>query len=170
MDLRSRKIAIIIGAALCFNLLAPVAPAFAIFPPPIKDEAKFFSAVAIEKANKKVRDIYRASHRDVVVETFLAIPADLQAKYKEDKQRFYIQWAQNRIDELGIHGVYVLITKEPAHLHVEWERTIALKVPDKDQKKLVEDLLNKFRAKKFDDGLTDALDHIQSAFRPASNK
>src|SRR5206468_11877554 len=45
-------------SALLFVWLGPAGPARAVFPPPVKDDAKFFSAEALDKANKKIRTIY----------------------------------------------------------------------------------------------------------------
>src|SRR5947208_653015 len=97
--------------ALLFCWLGFVSSAAAVFPPPVKDEAKFFSMSALDKANKKIKEIYRDYHLDVVVETMPAIPADLQAKYKEEgKNRFFSEWVRKRIDDQGVHGVYILIS------------------------------------------------------------
>ena len=49
--------------------------AFAIVPQ-VKDDGKFFSAEAIEKANRGIGEIERQFHSDLVIETFATVPAD----------------------------------------------------------------------------------------------
>lgn len=108
--------------------LGMVGPASAVFPPPVKDEARFFKPETLEKAAKKIRDIYREFYKDVVVETFPAIPADLEKKYKEEgRSRFFADWAERRLDELGVNGVYILIVRDPRHLRVTENRQTRVK-------------------------------------------
>src|SRR2546427_21791 len=49
--------------ALCLAVflawLLTAGPALAVFPPPIKDDGKFFTREGLEKANKKIKEIYQ---------------------------------------------------------------------------------------------------------------
>jgi hypothetical protein len=142
-------------------------PAAAVFPPPIKDEAKFFSAEAVEKANKKIREIYSTYKKDVVIETYAAIPADLEKKFKDKgKAEFFKEWAQTRAKDLGLNGVYILICKNPQYLYTEMDAgTLKKAFTGKDAEKLRKTILTAFRDKKFDAGLAEGLEVIESAFK-----
>lgn len=158
--------------ALCVACwLGIIGSAQAVFPPPIKDDGKFFNPETLEKAAKKIRDIYSTYFKDVVIETFAAIPADLEKKYKEEGKSFFREWAEKRVEELGVNGLYILIVREPGHLQVtENKRTRAKLFTGKDEGKLIEKMLAAFKEKKFDDGLLDGLDFVQSALKANTGK
>src|SRR3954453_5044068 len=106
--------------ALLAGCLATAGRAAAVSPPPVKDEGKFFSAEALDKANRKIKQIYQRFQKDVVIETFAAIPTDLEKKYKEEeKARFFNEWARKRAEELGVNGIYILICRKPGRVEVE---------------------------------------------------
>ncbi len=150
--------------------LAAAGTAAAVFPPPVKDDGKFFSAEALEKANKKIRQLYTDFGCDVVVETVPAIPADLEAKYKElGKDKFFLHWAEKRAGELGVNGVYILVCKSPGRVEVviggpTGKRRFAVGGRDR----IVNKMLGPFRDKKFDEGLTAALDFIENTLKAAA--
>lgn len=162
----------LLAPALLAGLLVFVGPAAAVFPPPVRDDGKFFAAEALEKANKKVKQIYEEYGKDVVIETFAAIPADLEKKYKEvGKKEFFADWARTRATALGVHGVYVLICKSPGRIEVEVDketRKKAFTLGDRD--KLVQKIADKFREKKFDEGLQDGLEFVATALRANVSK
>lgn len=158
--------------AVLAGCLVFVRPAAAVFPPPIRDDGKFFSAEALEKANKKVRQIYEEYGRDVVVETFAAIPADLEKKYKDmGKKEFFAEWARTRAKELGVHGVYVLICKRPSRIEVETDSaTLKKAFTFGEREKLSQKVAGKFREKKFDEGLQDGLDFVAMTLKANAGK
>src|SRR5260370_28257463 len=88
--------------------------------PEIKDEAKFFSAEAIKKANKQIREIARKYDRDLLIETFPLVPGDQTARVKamaaEERDKFFRNWAENRAELSIVKGVYIMQCKEPAQL------------------------------------------------------
>src|SRR5690349_10173017 len=99
--------------------LAALAPA-ANVAPVIKDDGKFFSAEAVSKANKKIKEIAQNYNKDLLIETFSEIPADRKESYKpENKREFFEKWAREQAHENAVNGVYVLICKQPPHLQVE---------------------------------------------------
>src|SRR5947209_20630280 len=79
----------------------------------VKDDAGFFSADAVSKANAAIKEIKSTYKKDMQVETFKAIPTNLAAKAKTEGAKFFDAWAQNRAVTLKVDGVYVLICKEP---------------------------------------------------------
>lgn len=156
--------------AVLAGWLALAGPAAAaVFPPPVKDEAKFFSAEALEKANKKIRQLYTDFACDVVVETVPAVPADLEAKYKElGRDKFFLEWAGKRAGELGVNGVYVLVCKMPGRVEVfpHGPRKRLFGAAGREQ--IVNKMLGPFRDKKFDEGLLAALDSIEAMLKKAA--
>src|SRR5215469_6823444 len=64
--------------------------------PVIKDDGKFFSADAVAKANQKIKKIAQDYNKDLLIETFPEIPADLKKDYKEENKReFFEKWARD---------------------------------------------------------------------------
>lgn len=155
---------------LCW--LLPAAAVRAVYPPPIKDEGMFFSKETLEKANKKIKDIYDRFRKDVVIETFPAIPDDLETKYKDmERKKFFTEWATTRARDLGVNGVYILICKKPGHLQVEIGNETQQKVFTlEDRDRLARGLLSKFKDKKFDDGLLEGLDFIEKTMKSNTSK
>jgi len=153
--------------ALALVWLGLVGSASAVFPPPIKDDGKFFSAEALEKANKKIRSIYATYRKDVVIETYPEVPASLKDKYDEkDRRTFFRAWAKSRVRDLGVTGVYVQICKTPRSLDIEPDETTQRRgFSERDFKKTYQAFVNSFREEKFDKGLFDALEAIEAAYR-----
>ena len=165
----SRRRCRVLVPAVLAGWLAAAGVASAVFPPPVKDEGKFFSAEALEKANKKIRQIYTDFACDVVVETVPAVPADMEAKYKElGRDKFFLEWAQKRAKEIGVNGVYVLVCKSPGRVEVFLSGpTGKRRFAEGDRDRIVNKMLGPFRDKKFDEGLTAALDFIETTLKAA---
>jgi hypothetical protein len=157
------------GLVLLGAWLALAGPAWAVYPPPIKDEAKLFSAEALEKANKKIKETYQNSRKDLVIETYAAIPADLVKKFNEldkNKEKFFAGWARERVKELGVNGVYVLICKSPTYYYTEADPETRKKAfTAKDQGRLRAKMLEALKEKKFDAGLLEWAELVEGAFK-----
>jgi uncharacterized protein len=103
----------------------------------------------------------------VVIETFPAIPADLEKNYKEEeKAPFFNEWARKRAEELGVNGIYILICRKPGRVEVE----VGMQTQKKgftrnDRDQLVRKMLANFKEKKFNEGLLEGLDFIESTLR-----
>jgi hypothetical protein len=123
----------------------------------VKDEAKFFGDKAVEKATEEVHELYRKYARDLLVETFKTPPPDELEKFKamdaQEKAKFFRGWAEERARAEGLVGVYVLITREPGHLEVIVSSRARRVFDDDFVKKLVKELLARFKAKEYDEGL-----------------
>jgi hypothetical protein len=154
-------------AAVLVAWLGPIGPARAVFPPAIKDDGKFFTADGLEKANKKIREIYQNYKKDVVVETLPALSADQEKKLKDEgKEKFFAQFAVSRAKELGVNGIYIVFCKKPTHLQVEMDPGTRKKAfTNADRKKLIEKIVARFKEEKFDAGLLDGLDVIESTLK-----
>src|SRR5262245_758378 len=99
--------------AAALILAVSAGPALALYPPPVKDEAKVFSQKALEKANAKIKDIYKKYKKDVVIETYESLTAEQQKELeKETEKKFFPKFALKRIDDLGVNGVYLVLVKK----------------------------------------------------------
>src|SRR5207245_1509294 len=87
-------------------------------PPEVSDAAGFFSAAAVSQANTGIQEIKQLYKKDLHVETFKAVPADLAEQLKKDRNKTFATWAENQAVKNKIDGVYVQVCKEPAHLEV----------------------------------------------------
>src|SRR5262245_26241829 len=153
--------------ALSIGWLGLARPAAAVYPPPVKDDGKFFTAKGLEKANGKIKDIYTKYKKDVVVETIDALSVDQEKTFKEEGgKKFFPKYGLKRINDLGVNGVYVVISKKPRWAQLEMDSDTRKTVfsnaeRDKAYKKLVE----QFKNAEFDQGLSDMLDSIEASLK-----
>jgi hypothetical protein len=156
-----------------FAWLVLAGPAVAIAPE-IKDDGKFFSADAIKKANEEIRDIERKYERDLLIETFPTVPdnqADkVKAMSREDRENFFRKWAEKRAQDVVVNGVYILVCRDPAHVQVAVTDRVRLLFDTEVVKRLVQMLIAKFREKRFDDGLAEAVKFVRAKLAEASAK
>jgi hypothetical protein len=147
--------------------LGLVGSARAVYPPAIKDDGKFFKPDTLEKANKKIREIYQNYKKDVVIETLPALSADQEKKLKDEgKEKFFAKLAVDRAKELGVNGLYIVFCKKPPHLQVEMDpQTRKQGFTNADRKKLIEKFIARFREEKFDEGLLEGLDFIETTLK-----
>src|SRR5689334_4157481 len=127
--------------------------------PEVSDGGMLFSEEAVSEANDIIRLIRQAYDRDVMVETYAAVPDDLKAELERDgKEQFYADWLERRAAQLGIRGVFVLITRQPGRVQVGVDRATRRRVfTIDDREALRETLVTAFRAREFDRGLLDGL-------------
>lgn len=77
--------------------LVPVGLTHAVFPPPIKDDGKFFKAEGLDRANKKIREIYENYKKDVVIETMASLTEEQEKKLKDEgKSVFFKRYIRDR--------------------------------------------------------------------------
>lgn len=147
------------------GLLLLTGAALAVYPPAVKDDAKFFSAAALEGANKKIRSIYEKYHKDVVVETLASLTAEQERQLeREEKGKFFPKLALERSRTLGLNGVYVLIVKRPAYLQIHMDPETQKKAfPPSSRKVAVEKMTSRLKEDDFDGGLAAGLDAIAQA-------
>jgi hypothetical protein len=157
---------------LVAGCLVLAGPARAIYPPGVKDEGKFFTKEGLEKADKKVREIYAKYRKDVVVETYMSPPeGKALPEDREKRAEFYREWAEKRIKELGVNGVYILVTRKPPHLHMEVDELTRKKAfTQSDRNKAAKKMLAEFKDKKFDAGLMSALESIEESLKANLSK
>src|SRR5438045_1397751 len=84
------------------GLLAFCGIAYAALVSEVKDDAGFFSADAIKKANAEIKAIKEQLKKDLVIETYKELPADKKQAYekvaKDSKERahFFEEWGRER--------------------------------------------------------------------------
>ena len=148
---------VVVTVLLTLAVFGPAA--FAAAEPGIHDGGMFFSEEALSEAADIVRVIRQAYDRDVVVETYAAVPDELREDLaREGKEKFYADWLERRAKELGVRGVFVLITREPGRVQVGVDRTTRQRVfTVKDREALREALVSSFQNRQFDQGLLEGL-------------
>jgi hypothetical protein len=136
--------------------------------PGLNDEAAFFSAEAVEKANQRIQRLnadYPKSN--LWIETVSAIPADLQAKFKEmGPDKFFSYWAAQRVKDAKFSGIYVLLCRRPGQLQIEVDqRTRQKAFPQTDLDQLMKLMTAQLREKKFDAALLAGVDFVQATLQ-----
>ena len=136
----------------------------------IVDGGGFFSDAAKAEANRQLLELDARFKKEVVIETFKAIPAEVsQGVNLQDRaavKRMFEAWTLRQARQQRVNGIYILLSKEPAHLQVvignETQRTL---FTTKDRAVLLEVMLGKLRAKQPDDALLQGVSVIDSAMK-----
>jgi uncharacterized protein len=132
----------------------------------VSDEGKFFSPEGEKKANQTIAQFKSKYNKDIVVETFPSIPEDKKSQYSPDKKNeFFNNWLRERAQALKVDGIYILITRDPAHLQVGiGSQTARLGFTRQDRDKVRDVLVDRFKKKEYDQGLNDAVSMISNRF------
>jgi hypothetical protein len=150
-------------AALVLGTLG-AGPASAVAPV-VNDRGKFFSADAIKKANTTIRELYLNDNKDLLIETYEAVPSESAEKVKgmsrEDRLKFFKNWAEKRAEARLVQGVYILICKDPTMIYVEVTPKARNVIDETARVKLRDKLVEDFRAKNYDDGLANAVKFVK---------
>jgi len=151
-----------VAALVLLGLLLTTSAAWAVYPPAIKDDGKFFKADTLEKANRKIREIYEKYNKDVVVETIASLTADQEKKADEEgKGKFFPKLALERSRTLGVHGIYIVIVKKPQYLQIHMDPETQKKTFTATHRTaLRERIISRFKEEDFDGGLTAGLEQI----------
>lgn len=127
------------------------------------DEAHFAKHQTLDQIDQVLDEIHQHFGKDLMIETFASIPDDLKPNLqKEGKDTFYAKWARTEAYELGVNGVIILVTGDPAHLQIEVgneTQTRAFTIADRDE--LVKKLAESFSAREFDGGLLMAAQFVR---------
>jgi S1-C subfamily serine protease len=130
-----------------------------------KDDGKFFGEEARKKGQATAERLFREKKTDLLVETFETPPQGDAEKVKEmalaEREKFFKSLADERVKAEKVHGVYVLVCKNPTFLYVELTGGSGL--PADLATKLRQTLLAAFKEKKFDEGLTRAVEQVVEA-------
>lgn len=136
----------------------------------VVDDGGFFSERAKSDATKAIVEMGRTYRKDLTIETFREIPANLRTgvdlKDKAAIARVCEQWAEGRAKQAKVNGVYILLVKEPAHLQVlvgnDTQRA-AFTLRDRDE--LVALMLTHLRAHRNDDALRAGVGFVATTFK-----
>src|SRR3954468_19193285 len=148
-----KRIAILI-AALLMGLSASSAVASKA---QVIDNASFFSADAVDKANQRLSALDDRYGKQMRVETFPEIPADRKGNYNEARKRqFFQDWARSLAEQEKINGVFVLVCKNPSSLQVEvgGQTMRSGAITQANREAITDALLSAFKQKDFDGGLS----------------
>src|SRR5215204_1720795 len=128
----------------------------------VKDETGMFSPSAISQADQATRQIKQKYGKEMLVEVFPEIPAELRGQYSQDrKDQFFAAWMTRRAQELKVSGVYVLICRNPSHLQVDAGRDTKQRAfTQQNVEQLKNVLVTRFRDKKYDEGLSEAVNYV----------
>src|SRR5262245_1718224 len=75
----------------------------------IRDEGKFFSEDAIEKAQNVIGLIKRETKEDLLIETYDSIPGSLRGRFdQEGKEKFFRHWIEERYRQEKVEGIAIL--------------------------------------------------------------
>lgn len=149
-------------ALVTLGTLAPAGPGVAPAPR-VSDGAGMFGDMAVAEADDIIRHVREAFGRDVMVETFAEVPSELKADLDRDgKEKFFDDWLNCRAKALGVHGVFVLIVRNPGRVQVGVDRATRRRAfTDDDREALREMLVGAFRMRQFDEGLLDGLRFVR---------
>ena len=142
-------------------VLAAATHAFALNPE-VKDEAKLLKPQTVRQVNETLRQIKQRFSRDLVIETYPAVPDDLKPELNEKgKERFFDDWGARRGKELDVNGVIVVVCMEPRYFNVmvgnQTQKTAFTRADVDELKQL---LLKRLRSNEFDQGMTEASDFV----------
>lgn len=130
--------------------------------PRVYDNAKLFSDNAIHQGDDILSRIQKDYDKDVVVETFPAIPESMRDQFtRQDRRAFFESWLRSRARHYGVNGVFILICRDPGRLELEpgfKTRQEVFTLADRDD--AVKLIADDFRKKEFDRGLIEGLELI----------
>ena len=129
----------------------------------IDDAGAFFGAAARSEATDIIRSIAATYDRDVRVETYAQVPPELADDLKRDGlDKFYDDWLNRRARQVGVRGVFVLVTRTPGRVQVGTDKATARKAFTADDREALRDaLVTAFRSARYDQGVLDGLKFVK---------
>ncbi len=143
-------------------ILGAGAPRTLAVGPEVRDAAGIFSAAAVKDADETVRRIQRDYRKELLIETFAAVPESRTEEYAKNREEFFNNFVRERAMAARLDGIYVLIMKEqPPHRYRiqvgvgQVTRQRAFTLSDRDA--LVKTFQSSFREDKFDEALRNGV-------------
>lgn len=87
----------------------------------VNNRAGLFTLEAVKKADERIGEIKSRLGKWIVVDTFKEPPATEPKKNLENaelREKFFEEWARQRVAETGLKGVHVLWCQTPRHVQV----------------------------------------------------
>jgi hypothetical protein len=126
------------------------------------DDGKFFGAATWKRVQTAADRLFKEKDVDLLIETVAVPPKSTPQKVAampvKDREKFFEEIAQERVKAEKISGVYLLICKNPPHLHVELAGPAMF--PGGFGSRFLKTFLDGFKAKKFDEALNEGLNMI----------
>ncbi len=131
----------------------------------VRDTAAFFSEASKAEAGRRVAEIGKRFKKDLVIETYAEVPeAVRQGVNLQDKpaaNRMFEEWTIKQAKQLRVNGIYILLSKEPAHLQiVVGNDTQHAAFTLKDRDALASLMLARLRAKQNDEALLEGVSFV----------
>ena len=131
----------------------------------IRDSGEFFSEAAKSQAKQSISKIEQQFKKDLVIETFTEIPDELKQGVdltdRTARNKLFEQWAVKQAKQEKVNGVYILLSRDPAHIQIvvgNETRDKAFTLKDRDN--LASLMLGKLRCKQNDDALSAGVDFV----------
>jgi uncharacterized protein len=135
----------------------------------VRDEAGFFKPETVTEANEVIKEIKQRSKRDLLIDTVGHVEKgkrqEATSHDPDVKARYFADWAEERARDAGVNGIYVLITRDPAHVEVVVGNHTREVFPKSDRHELTQILLSHFRKKEYDEGLLKAVRFVHSTLK-----
>ncbi len=131
----------------------------------VRDNGVFFSDSAKSEATRRISEIEREYKKDLVIETFKEIPEEIkQGVELTDKAalgRLFEQWTVKQAKQQKVNGVYILLSREPAHIQI----VVGNETQNKaftlmDRNNLSSLMLSKLRKKQNDEALLEGVNFV----------
>jgi uncharacterized protein len=136
----------------------------------VEDNGGFFSDNAKATATRAIVDLAQRDKKEVAVETFKELPADVQQGVNPSDsaavKKAVAQWAAQQARSKDINGVLIVLVKTPPHLQVVVgtdTQKKAFTLHDRDE--LVSAMLVRLRAKQYDDALIEGVNFVAATMR-----
>jgi len=144
----------------------------------VRDNGAFFSESAKSEATRKISEIEHQYKKDLLIETFKEIPEEIkQGVDLTDKAavgRLFEKWTVEQAKKQKVNGVYILLTKEPAHIQIivgtDTQKNAFTLM---DRTNLASLMLNKLLKKQNDDALLEGVNFVlttMASHAPAHNR
>ncbi len=138
--------------------------------PEVRDNAGIFSAAAVKQADEVIRNLQRDVRKELLVETFAAVPDSRTNDYARGREEFFTSFVRERAQAARLDGIYVLVMKEPPPHRYRiqvgvGQVTLQRAFQAKDRDELVRLLQSSFREDKFDEGLRTAVAFVERTLR-----
>lgn len=129
----------------------------------IRDQARLFSPAVVDKADAKLKQLERATHIPVVIETIDAIPGLERSSTKAEREEAINALALKRDRQIHDEGLYILISKRE-HLisNLLVRQRYAALLPLEKRDAIRNAFLSEFQKKQnYDGGLEKAVHTIE---------
>ena len=135
----------------------------------VKDDAGFFSATAVDKANQSIRDIEKRTGHDIRIETYSSVPAGKAEAYKkmskDEQHKFMNQWVHDRAREVKEYGTLIIVCKSPGHVESYYHKKMAdAGMTKSDLDDVNKAMLDGMGAKEYDHALSETVSKLDSVY------